>query len=637
MAFHASKKNLLLDPDEILIDSVSVLSEEHLERRIERPLNQFSSIFFLILITGTVGYFGFRAVSLQVRQGNNFFYESQENRFFVRPLFAPRGIFYDRNRVPLVDNVASFTLIFEKKSFTQKQGALEPLLAQLKTLLGRDEEFFFDAGFPRDYTLQNLPSRFIIIRDIPRERIIALIPYLDRLPGIEITESYRRVYKDPFAYAHVLGYIGKISDADIKKNLLLRDEEVVGREGIEAFYDEKIRGAKGKKIIEIDSEGRETRFRLTQEPKHGSPLLLALDAGLQEKSYEMLEHYIHGVHSASVIAIDPKTSAVRALVSYPSFDNNRFSSSLTAKEFSAILENPLKPLFNRAISGEFPAGSTFKPLLAAAALEEKIIDPNKKIFDAGFIEIPNPYKPEEMSIFKDWKQHGWINFYDAIALSANVYFYMIGGGYQDQAGLGIDRIKRYAGLFGFGSRLGIDIPGEQTGFIPDPAAKAALEPKNPQWRVGDTYNVSIGQGGVRVTPLQMTALTAALANGGTMYQPHLVTAILDDRGNEVIKITPRIIHTQAIKPENIHEVIKGMRQTVTGGTARLLQEVPVSLAAKTGTAQAGSGKPHAWVTAFGPFENPELAITVMVEHAGEGSTVAVPIMRDILKWYFEKR
>ncbi|TSC67851.1 MAG: penicillin-binding protein 2 [Parcubacteria group bacterium Gr01-1014_66] len=226
--------------------------------------------------------------------------------------------------------------------------------------------------------------------------------------------------------------------------------------------------------------------------------------------------------------------------------------------------------------------------------------------------------------------------YSAIAKSANVYFYIIGGGFREQKGLGIERIKHYANAFGLGSRLGIDLPGEKEGFIPDPQTKHLIDAQNPIWRIGDTYNTSIGQGGVLVTPLQMASLTAAIANGGNLWQPYLRQAILNTQRKESEIRNPFLLRKIEIDPANFVIIQEGMRQTVTSGTAHLLNEVGVSVAAKTGTAQAGFGLPHAWVTAFAPIENPEIAIVVMVEHAGEGSTVAVPITKEILRWYFTR-
>lgn len=631
--FRFSKKYAgLLDPDEILVDSMSSLGQrEEFEGKIERPIGRLPSFFFLACIGLGVGYLAVHAVTLQVNSGDSFFTQSQENRFVTRPIFPPRGVIYDRFDTPLIENIFSFDLVFEKDKFIKAGGSLDALLRNLQPLLGESKNIFTQT----DGKISALPRRIFVAEDIPLDAAVFIASHESAFPGIQIVESYRRLYHDPLANAHVIGFVGKISEDEVGIRPELQNEEMVGKSGVESFYDGILRGKGGKKIIEIDSSGKETRFSFTENPEEGSGIRLTIDGALQEKAYEILTHYTQETAGASIVAIDVKTGAVRALVSSPSYDINTFGRTLSAVEFQKILNNPLKPLFNRAIAGEFPSGSVIKPIVGAAALQEKLIDPEKKIYDEGFITIPNPYRAGEVSTFKDWRKQGWVNFYDAIAVSANVYFYMIGGGYGDQKGLGVELIKKYANAFGLGAKLGIDLNGEQAGFIPDPSTKPQTDPENPIWRIGDTYNMSIGQGGVRVTPLQIINATAAIANGGKLFRPYLLDAILDKDGNVVSQKNPELIREHMVDPGVIARVIKGMRQTVTSGTARRLGEIPVSIAAKTGTAQAGSGKPHAWVTAFGPAEDPELAVVVMVEHAGEGSTVAVPIMRDILAWYFD--
>lgn len=620
------KADNLLDPDEILADSLSLGgSQDILERKLERPLGRISSYLFLALIGMGLIYLASRAFALEVFGGDDFYQKSQENRFLVRRVFAPRGIFRDRSGRALVENIPSFGLIFEKEKFMEGAGNLSSLLERLGGILKKENSFFFGLGFPENYDPRRLPSRILLLPDIPLEVMVEIVYGSEFLPGIEIFENYRRQYLNPYADSHVLGFIGKPSLQDIEANPLLLTEELIGKSGLEAYYDGILRGKAGKKIVEIDSLGRESRIKLAEDPEEGRDITLALDGELQALAYQMLENYTEGKKAGSVVVMDVRTGAVRTLVSFPGFDSNKFGYSLTSEEFSLLKDDLLSPFFNRAISGEFPAGSTIKPIIGAAALEEGIINPKKQIYDAGFIEIPNPYRPGEVSRFLDWRAHGWVDFYDAIAQSANVYFYIVGGGYKGDKGLGIERIKKYASLFGLGSKLGIDIAGEKAGVMPDQMWKRDNEPSDPQWRVGDTYNVSIGQGGVKVTPLQMTASTAAISNGGKLFRPYLV------------ETESKIIREGMVGEEALAQVREGMRRTVTYGTARLLSNVPVAVAAKTGTAQTAPGKmPHAWVTAFAPYDNPEIAITVMVEHAGEGATVAVPITREILQWYFSR-
>lgn len=628
-----------LDPDEILADSVSILGESGgAEGKIERPLERFYSFVFLAAVAGGIFYLLFRGGWLGLKEGDAFLLKSQENRFSVRNIFPARGVIYDRYGEAMVENVPTFGLVFEKREFLNKGGDLANLLGGIGAFLQKPPEYFFELGFPADYSSKNLPSRILMSENLTLPQAVSLTSRLDDLPGVQIFEGYRRIYKNSLADSHAVGFVGKVSEDDLRKNPGLLYEDSIGKSGIEGFYDDILRGKSGRKIIEIDSKGEETRFRLTEEPEDGQTVVLNIDGELQKTAYDTVNGYTGRAKGASVVAIDPRNGAVLALVSFPGFNSNKFGTSLTDKEFSEVLSDSLKPMFNRAISGEFPSGSTIKPMIAAAALEEDIIDPQKAIYDEGFISIPNPYNPDEKSVFVDWKKHGWVNFYDAIAVSANVYFYMIGGGYKDQEGLGIDRIKKYAGLFGLGAKLGIDIPGEKSGFIPDPESKKISEPDDPIWRIGDTYNVSIGQGGVRVTPLQMVSLASAIANGGTLYEPHVLKSIMDRDGNITKEVVPKIIRNEFISKDSLFHVVKGMRQAVTRGVAGRLADLPVAVAAKTGTAQIGKNQlPHAWVMAFAPVENPEIAVVVMVEHAGEGSTVAVPIMREILKWYFENK
>ncbi len=638
MGIFRKRKNVnhFLDPDEILADSISSLNVSHsTEGKLERPLTRFSHILFLSLISLGVIYLTFRAGTIQLKAGEDFYLKSQENRFLVRSIIPPRGIVYDQQNVPLVENHPSFGIVLEREEFLSNGGDLKILLQTLVDTLQKPADVFYEGGFPKDK--KHLAVRLILAEDISPEAIVPIATRLNKIPGVHLFESFRRYYKDAYASSHLLGYVGKVSGDDMKNAPALQDEEVIGKSGLELTYDADLRGIGGKKIVEMDVDGHETRFKLVQEPTPGNNLQLTIDGALQDKIYSLIKHYTGEKRGASAVVIDPRSGAVRALVSSPGFDTNRFGYSLGANEFSSILKNPLTPLFNRAISGEFPSGSTLKPMIAAAALEEHLVDPLKKINDIGYIEIPNPYHPGESSKFPDWKAHGWINFYDAIAYSANVYFYMLGGGYKDQPGLGIDRIKKYALSFGLGSKLGIDLPGERPGLIPDPEWKKTAEPENPIWRIGDTYHVAIGQGGFKATPLQMTALTAAISNKGKLYRPYIVEKVLGKDGKVLKTKEPELIRDHIVSVASLNEVVKGMKQTVTGGTARLLKDLPVSIGAKTGTAQAGSGLPHAWVTVFLPADDPQFVMTVMVEHAGEGSTVAVPITHDILRWYVDTR
>jgi penicillin-binding protein 2 len=629
-----------VEPDEIFVDAAALSRDPigDLEGKIERPLARISSLAFAFFIAAGAGYLAWRGFYLQIASGDTLYAQSQENRFSSRTIYAPRGIIRDRFGEPLVENTPSFGVAFDRAEFTRQGGNIADLEQSLAGALNISPESLLALGFPSDGDVRKMPPRIFVAQDIPADAVVDLAPKIALLPGVEIFESFRRTYADPRAFSHVLGFVGRVSAQDAAARPELTGEETVGKSGLEIMYDAVLQGVPGKKIVETDSHGGETRFRMTRESRQGDTLDLALDGALQAKAYEIVDHYVRGAHGASVVALDPRTGAVRALVSYPGFDSNQFGQGIGADAFGALVRDPLTPMFNRAIAGEFPSGSTIKPLVATAALEEKIIDPEKKIYDPGYIDIPNPYQPGVNTRFPDWRPQGWVDMYDAIAYSANVYFYIIGGGYRDQRGLGIEKLKNYLTSFGLGSRLGIDLPGEKGGLIPDPAWKKTAEPDNPIWRIGDTYHASIGQGGTKATPLQMVAATAAIANGGTLWRPYIVEARYDAQGAAVERHKPDAIRTGLAHADSLGIVMAGMRQTVVRGTARLLQDVPVPVAAKTGTAQNVPGKPpHAWVTVVAPSDNPELVLVVMVEHAGEGATVAVPITNEILQWYFSGR
>lgn len=630
------KTEIIIDPDEILADSISVLRYGGQgDLKLERPLARLSSFLFLFLAGSVFFVLLFYAALLQIRRGGEFFLRSEENRFFVRTTFAPRGIIFDLRGKPFVKNVPSFGVRIKRDEFFKQNGSDGAARTEtLRVILGKDKTFLRELDFLNGNISASLPATFVVLRNIPLEDAVDLASHTEELSGIEVFEEFQREYLDSYAYSHLIGFVGKVSEEDMAQRPHLLFDSMTGKNGIESMYDDMLTGKRGKKIIEVDSLGQESRFKFVEEPKEGKSVFITVDSELQSAAYEIFDRYVQKKRGGSVVMLDPRTGAVRAMVSYPGFDSNAFGVELSSEEFDRVLKNPLKPFFNRAVSGEFPAGSTIKPLIAISALEEGIIDPKKRIYDEGFIEIQNPYDSEKVSVFKDWKKHGWVDFYDAIAVSANVYFYMIGGGFENQKGLGIRAIKRYAEKFGLGSRLGIDFPGERPGVFPDPEIKAALEPRDPQWRVGDTYNVSIGQGGVRVTPLQIASLSAAIANGGTLFTPYILDEIRDADGGVTRKSTPKKMRENLAREDSLYHVRLGMRRAVTFGTAGKLSNLPVAVAAKTGTAQAGSGKPHAWVTGFAPYENPEIAFAVMVEHAGEGTTETMPIARDILEWYF---
>jgi len=590
----------------------------------------FLLIGFLILFLKTA--------YLQIVRGDYYRGIAEGNRIRIQTIKADRGLIFDRNKIPLVENIPNFSFSLIPGDLPRKKSSREDIINKIAEITGELPEKINEIvkSYPYLY-YQPVPIK----ENISYEEAILLKIASADLPGIILEIEARREYLNKIneknivlSLSHILGYLGRISKKELEKN---KDEygpnDFLGKSGIELSWESVLRGKNGKKQIEVDALGKEKRVISEEEPIAGKNLILSLDLKLQEKIENILNTYLKrfGKKRGSVIALNPNNGEILALVSLPAFDNNIFTKGITEEEYQNLINNPNRPLFNRSINGEYPSGSTIKPIIAAAALEEGIINQNTTFLSTGGLWYDKWF-------FPDWAKggHGLTNVTRAIAQSINTFFYIIGGGYNDFIGLGVNKIAHYMDLFGLGKKLGIDLPNESSGLIPTPEWKEKI--KNEQWYIGDTYHLSIGQGDILVTPLQIASVTAFFANKGILFKPHLVKEIIDPETNKTIEIKPEIIHSNFISPQNIEIVKQGLRQTVTAGSAKILQEVIVKVAGKTGTAEWGKGRsPHAWFTGFAPYENPEIVITVLVEEGGEGSTISVPIAKEILNWYFSNR
>lgn len=448
------------------------------------------------------------------------------------------------------------------------------------------------------------------------------------------SEFSKRYYLNKDGLAHVLGYI-KYPAKD--KYGFYYQEESEGKSGVELSYDNVLRGNNGLKIIEIDALNFVQSESILDSPRNGESIILSIDARIQEKFYQFIQERVRdaGFHGGAGVIMDVRSGEILSLVSFPEYDSEVLSSGADKDRIDAYISNDNKPFLNRVISGLYSPGSIIKPFLALAALNEGVITPDKKILSTGSISIPHPYIPNEESIFKDWKAHGWVDLKDAIAFSSNVYFFEIGGGYKDQEGLGIKKIERYMKIFGFGEESGIDLAGKEIGTIPTPKWKK--ENFNDEWRVGDTYNTSIGQYGFQVTPLQAVQGVAAIANNGKILRPHVVIAFKDDNGIErSSKNAKEYIKREInISDEYFSIVRDGMRKAVTNGTALGLNIPAVKIAAKTGTAEIGFTKAfvNSWIIGFFPYENPKYAFSVVMERGPRENLVgALFVMRQLFEW-----
>ncbi|MCG2686813.1 penicillin-binding protein 2 [Candidatus Parcubacteria bacterium] len=556
-----------------------------------------------------------RIFYLQIFKGSEFYAIAEGNRIKTEIVTAPRGIFYDRAGKKLADNLPKFNLLFDKQIWQEKKDASD-FINKTILLTGLTEDEIIAQAEKQS---QELETDFIALTINYSTAMIVKSNNLN-YPEFKVQLSSQRKYYDP-NLSHILGYLGKINPeewTDLKKqNYILTD--LVGKDGLEKEYENTLRGQHGKIEYEVNAQGQIIKILNSLPTMAGKDLYLSLDSELTIKITQVLNDQLRkiGCRKAVAVAQDPRTGEILALVSLPSFDNNIFNDPQKySVQLNSILQDEDQPLFNRGISGKYPSGSTIKPMLATAALEEKIISRWTSILSVGGIKINVWYYP-------DWKVggHGPTTVIKALAESVNTFFYYIGGGYQDFKGLGLEKIISYAKLFGFGKKLGIDLPNEANGFLPSREWKKEI--KNEDWYIGDTYHLSIGQGDLLVTPLQINNLTSILANSGIFYKPQLV------------KGKSKIVRQDFISQENISIVRQGLRNAVTNGSALALNDLPFTSAGKTGTAQVGGDKnPHAWFTVFAPYENPEIALTILIENGGDGDKVAVPVAKEILKWYF---
>ena len=426
-------------------------------------------------------------------------------------------------------------------------------------------------------------------------------------------------------FLHALGFLRKDGTA-------LR-----GASGIEAQYNTLLGGISGKRIEEVNAVGLVLGSGVRTPPRGGLGMVTSLSRDLQLQLARSIERIANerGFSGGAGVVLDVSNGAVLALVSVPEFDPNVLVSGLTQEKLEDLLDDPGKPFFNRAVSGLYPPGSIVKPAIAAAALAERVIDQETTITTNGKLVLENPYFPDQPSIFLDWKNHGIVDMRSALAVSSNVYFYTIGGGYGTQRGLGMSKINQYLALFGFGEMTGIDIPGEQLGFLPDPESPL----RSRAWTIGDTYHASIGQGDILVTPVQMAVYAATLASSGAVYRPFLVQRTVDDRKNTIQEFSLPPRKSGIVSNEIFRVIQEGLRDAVEYGTAQGLGGLPIRVAAKTGTAEIGkTGRVHSWSIGFAPYNQPKIAFAVLMENGSSQNLVgATAVASEMLWWMSESR
>jgi penicillin-binding protein 2 len=444
--------------------------------------------------------------------------------------------------------------------------------------------------------------------------------------SLEVTDYIpKRNYIKEKGFSHILGYV---SYPKKDTSGVFWQDIYIGKDGVEKQYQDKLQGVSGERVIAVNALRQVEAENVTIDPVNGENIKLTIDKDVQAKLYENIEALAHKapfVAGAGVI-MDIKTGEILALTSYPQYDNNLITNAQTQEEKDIVADdllNSKKKFLNRIVSGLFTPGSTVKPYIALAALTEKTIDPYKNIFSSGQLVIKNKYGGPD-TVFKDWKAHGYVDMRHAIAVSSDEYFYQVGGGFQDQKGLGIARINKYATMFGFGTTTGIDLPGEDYGVVPSPEWKQKVFGED--WLLGNTYHTSIGQYGFQVTPLELVRGVAMIANGGTLVTPHVLS------GAYINETKIPLVDDKEFK-RNLQVIREGMRLGVLEGTGKALNVDGVTSASKSGTAELGVSKNNvnSWITGYFPYENPKYAFVVVMEKGSRDNIFgAVGVMREML-------
>jgi penicillin-binding protein 2 len=564
---------------------------------------------------------------LQILQHSRYQKLADNNRIRLVEMPATRGIITDRNGVILADSTPEYSIALIPEDMEEDR---EGEIFSLARMLGRDAEEAFLLFEDRS---TGAPYRAVRIFDHLTEREVALFETdQERFPGSRLVAVPRRYYPYGELAAHILGYVGEISRAQLDSGIYTeaRKGDIVGKYALELAYDGFLRGRDGGRQVEVDAHGRELNILGATEPVPGANLTLTIDLRLQEA----LEQELSGKRGAGII-LDAATGELLAMVSKPAFDPNEFSLRLTDERWNEITLDPGHPLQSRALQGMYPPGSTFKVVTAIAALMEGAIDPDEQLFCSGGYRYGR-------RVYRDWKLqgHGKVDLFRAIVESCDVYFYQAG------ERTGIDALARWAAVLGLGRKTGIDIPGEAVGLIPSPDWK--LRTRGEVWFPGETLSAAIGQGYVLVTPLQLVSLYATVARKGVQMDPFIVSRSEDARGFELYRRDPMVKRESEIGPEVWDRIVKALEGVVQDdkGTGRVARIAGIPVAGKTGTAQvvrlqesrAEEDVPyelrdHAWFVAFAPVDRPRVAAVVVVEHGGHGSSAAAPIVARILKRY----
>lgn len=567
-----------------------------------------------------------RMVYLQLWRGDYYAKQSDGNRLRQSRILAPRGIIYDSEGKELVNNLPGYAVVLQKQSSYKPE-----TLQRLSNLLQMPVEEI-NAKIKAS---ENFYEPIMLKNNLDQQMVTKIEEQRRYMPEVMLSVQPIRNYPYHELAVHALGYVGEVSAYEIEQGLFknITQGSLVGKGGLEKTYDKYLRGEDGAFMEEVDVAGNVVKHYDSVQPIPGKNLKLTIDYELQKELEAFTDKHLAflrssgiapGARAAAVVAIDPRNGAVRAMVSRPGYDPNWFVHGISSKNWNSINNDPNYPMNNKVITGEYPPGSTFKIVTGSAAFELKKVGLNEPIFDGGF----HPMVPTMGNA--GGEVLGWLTFIKALAMSDNVYFYELG--YR----VGIDNIEKYAHIFGFGERTGIDLEGESKGLVASKKVKRKIWDED--WRLGDTFNAAIGQGFNLTTPIQLSVMLSIVANGGTKYQPYLVDSIINSDGSLFEKPKRAEGKHIDVSQQTIDYIRMGMSATTQeGGTASYFAGLPKPIAGKTGTSENSHGRDHGLFVAYGPVDDPELVVVCIVEQGGFGSIAAGPIVYKAFEEFFQEK
>ncbi|OGS38559.1 MAG: penicillin-binding protein 2 [Elusimicrobia bacterium RIFOXYD2_FULL_34_30] len=586
---------------------------ENLSHTVESFFSRLDFLRFIIFVF--LGFILSRIIMFQIIKGDQYRTLSETNRIIIYPQPASRGIIYDKNMDTIVNNKPSFTVLFSRQTLTDTEvgnvitNVSKHLSIPTETLLNK-----INLSTGKNFSLIK------IAEDISKNRVLQIAEKIPQLPGVVVRIEPVRVYKWGNVAAHITGYVREVSLEELTRFPNMKSGDLIGKDGIEREYDEILRGVDGGSQVEVNAHGIQKRILETVSAIDGNSIVLTIDKKIQNALAKNMEG-----RTGVAIAIDPYTGGILGLYSSPSFEPNAFISKSRQGQISSYLKSNKKPLLNRALQCQYPPASVYKMVTAFAGLENGVINSETIINCPGFIEL-GKYKKR----VKCWAKngHGNTDIIRALAYSCDVFFY------EFSMKLGPTKLKDWAERFGFGKKTGIDLPSEEKGLIPDKTWKK--NKLNQDWYDGDTVNMSIGQGYIWTTPMQIAQYVCAVANNGILFRPFIVKKIINIKGETVYEKNPQITNKLDINTSNYNLVKQGLIGAIHYGTGKNARIKGLSIAGKTGTAQNPQGENHSWFVCYAPVEKPKIALVVFIEHGGSGSTVAAPITGKMLADIFDK-